>query len=90
MYFVARYPSLTGGYTMVWNYFASGHGKGSICTFYTLCTLYTTCTLCIMCTLYNVLFSAVVEEWDGTGAIVKLALRMEQIRNLDRQLQNAA
>ena len=90
MYFVARYPSLTGGCTMVWNYFASGYGKGSICTLYTLCTFCTTCTLCIMCTLYNVLFSAVAGEWDGAGAVVKHALRMEQIRNPDRQLQNAA
>ena len=90
MYFVARYPSLTNGCTMVWNYFASGHGKGSIYTLYTLCTFCTTCTLCIMCTLYNVLFSAVAGEWDGAGAVVKRALCMEQIWNPDRQLQNAA
>jgi hypothetical protein len=28
MYFVARYPGLTGGCSMRWNYFGSGHGKG--------------------------------------------------------------
>lgn len=28
-------------------------------------------------------------EWDGAGAVVKRALRMEQIRNAERPLQNA-
>jgi hypothetical protein len=28
MYFVARYPCLTGGCSMQWNYFGFGHGKG--------------------------------------------------------------
>ena len=41
MYFVARYPSLTGGCSMIWNYFATGHGKGTHCTF---------------CSMVNVLF----------------------------------
>ena len=31
----------------------------------------------------------VAGEWDGAGAVVKRALRMEQIRNPERQLQNA-
>lgn len=33
MYFVARYPSLTSGCSMIWNYFATGHGKGTSRTF---------------------------------------------------------
>lgn len=28
MYFVARYPGLTNGCLMRWNFFGSGHGKG--------------------------------------------------------------
>lgn len=56
MYFVARYPSLTGGCLMRWNFFESAHGKG---------------------------------EWDGAGAVVKRALRAEQIQNPSRPLQNA-
>jgi hypothetical protein len=28
MYFVARYPGLTGGCKMRWNFFGSSHGKG--------------------------------------------------------------
>lgn len=57
MYFVARYPLLTGGCLMRWNFFESAHGKG---------------------------------EWDGAGAVVKRALRQEQIQNPNRPLQNAA
>ena len=57
MYFVARYPMLTKGCMMRWNYFESAHGKG---------------------------------EWDGAGAIVKRALRPEQIQNPLRQLANAS
>lgn len=29
-------------------------------------------------------------EWDGVGVVVKRALRMEQVQNLDRQLQNVS
>lgn len=29
MYFAARYPSLTDGCKMMWNFFGSGHGKGN-------------------------------------------------------------
>ena len=57
MYFVARYPMLTKGCMMQWNYFESAHGKG---------------------------------EWDGAGAIVKRALRPEQIQNPLWQLANAS
>ena len=28
MYFVGRYPGLTGGCHMRWNYFGTAHGKG--------------------------------------------------------------
>lgn len=41
---------------MLWNFYASGHGKG---------------------------------EWDGAGAVVKRALRSEQLTNPQRKLQNA-
>jgi hypothetical protein len=57
MYFVSRYPLLTGGCKMWWNYFESAHGKG---------------------------------EWDGAGAVVKRALRAEQIQNPLQPLQNVA
>ena len=57
MYFVSRYPGLTGGCVMSWNFFGTGHGKG---------------------------------EWDGAGAVVKRALRTEQLHNPWRQLQDAA
>ena len=57
MYFVSRYPSLTGGCEMEWNFFGTGHGKG---------------------------------EWDGAGAILKRALRTEQLQNPTRRLQDAA
>lgn len=30
MYFVARYPMLTNGCKMRWNFFGSGHGKGKL------------------------------------------------------------
>lgn len=30
MFFVARYPSLTNGCKMLWQYFGSGHGKGKL------------------------------------------------------------
>jgi len=30
MYFVARYPGLTNGCIMRWNFFGSGHGKGML------------------------------------------------------------
>ena len=57
IYFVARYPSLTNGCTMVWNYFASGHEKGTFCVFLTLCYF---CLSCIVRTLYNMLLFAIV------------------------------
>jgi hypothetical protein len=56
MYFVSRYPGLTGGCVMSWNFFGTGHGKG---------------------------------EWDGAGAVVKRALRTEQLHNPWRKLQDA-
>ena len=56
MYFVARYPGLTDGCEMEWNFFGIGHGKG---------------------------------EWDGAGAVVKRALRNEQLHNPLRKLQDA-
>lgn len=30
MYFVSRYPGLTGGCQMKWSYFGTGHGKGNL------------------------------------------------------------
>jgi hypothetical protein len=34
MYFVARYPGLTEGCAMRWDYFGSGHGKGKVLTLF--------------------------------------------------------
>lgn len=40
LYFVARYPGLTNGCLMRWNFFGSGHGKGSrICCIFILLIL---------------------------------------------------
>ena len=46
------------------------------------------CVLCVLCITYY--FPAIAGEWDGAGEVVKHALRMEQMQNPDRQLQNAA
>ena len=51
-----RYPALTSGCKMLWNYYGTGHRKG---------------------------------KWDGAGAVVKRALRNEQLLNPHRRLQNA-
>ena len=56
LYFVARYPSLTGGCIMMWNFFASGHGKGTY--MYSDCNL--TCSILFSFVTLTSLFEFVV------------------------------